>query len=154
MRDVTDTGQHDYALTVTDAPGAEAEAIIEGRLHDFNRMKAGYVDSRPLAVLVRDAATSQVVGGLLGKTTLGLMFIDLVFLPEATRGKGVGSEMMRMAEEEARRRGCTTVVLFTIWFQAPAFYAGLGYQEVGRIECDPPGHTRICMKKHLAAEAT
>lgn len=138
-----------YQLTVTDAPDAQAETIIEGGLHAFNRMQAGYVDSRPLAVLVRDAATSEVVGGLLGKTTLGLMFVDLVFLPDATRGKGVGSEMMRLAEQEAWQRGCRTAVLFTIWFQAPAFYARLGYQEVARIEVPLPGHTRICMSKSL-----
>ncbi|HTC11803.1 MAG TPA: GNAT family N-acetyltransferase [Acetobacteraceae bacterium] len=148
------TERRGFALTVTDAPGAEAEAMIEGGLHDFNRLKAGYVDSRPLAVLVRDTATSKVVGGVLGKTTLGLLFIDLVFLPDATRGKGVGGAMMRLAEEEARRRGCSAAVLFTIWFQAPEFYARLGYQEVGRIACDPPGHTRICMQKRLVAEAT
>lgn len=136
-------------MTVTDAPGAAAEALIENSLHDFNRMQAGYVDSRPLAVLVCDPVTGDVVGGLLGKTSLGLFFIDLVFLPDMTRGKGVGSEMMRLAEAEAMRRGCTTVVLFTIWFQAPDFYARLGYQEVGRIECDPPGHTRVCMSKRL-----
>lgn len=140
-----------YRMSVTDTPDAQAEMVIEGGLHAFNRMQAGYVDSRPLAVLVRDAATSEVVGGLLGKTTLGLLFIDLVFLPDATRGKGVGSEIMRLAEEEAKRRGCATAVLFTIWFQAPEFYARLGYQEVGRIEVPLPGHTRICMSKSLVA---
>lgn len=142
-------GKRDYTMTVTDTPGVAAEALIENNLHAFNRMQAGHVDSRTLAVLVRDTVTTEVVGGLLGKTSLGLLFIDLVFLPEATRGKGIGSEMMRLAEEEARRRGCTTVVLFTIWFQAPEFYARLGYQEVARIECDPPGHTRICLTKRL-----
>ena len=147
---MADGGQRDFTLTVTDAPGAAAEAIIENSLHDFNRSKAGYVDSRTLAVLVRDPETSEVVGGLLGKTTLGLFFIDLVFLPDATRGKGVGTEMMRLAEQEALRRGCTAVVLFTIWFQAPEFYGRLGYRELGRVECAPPGHTRICMTRQLA----
>lgn len=150
---MSDIGPHNFALTVTDAPGAEAEAIIEGGLHDFNRRQAGYVDSRTLAVLVRDTATSEVVGGVLGKTTLGLLFIDLVFLPEATRGKGIGGEMMRLAEAEARRRGCSTVVLFTIWFQAPEFYARLGYREMARIEVPLPGHTRICMSKSLLEAA-
>ena len=144
-----DTGAPGYTLTITDAPDAAAEAVIEGGLTAFNRMNAGYVDSRPLAVLVRDQASGEVVGGVLGKTTLGLLFIDLVFLPETTRGKGVGSDMMRAAEEEAVRRGCTTAVLFTIWFQAPSFYERVGYREMGRVACDPPGHTRVCMTKRL-----
>ena len=41
-------------LTVTDAPSAEAVAVIEHGLGDYNREQAGYWDSRPLAVLVRE----------------------------------------------------------------------------------------------------
>ena len=148
---MTETNQPEPILIVTDAPDPADEAVIENGLHAFNRVKAGYVDSRPLAVLVRDPVSGAVMGGLTGKTSLGLLFIDLVFLPESTRGRGLGAEVMRLAEDEARRRGCTTVVLFTIWFQAPDFYARLGYREVGRIECDPPGHTRMCMSKRLAS---
>jgi hypothetical protein len=40
-------------------------------------------------------------------------------------------------------------VLFTITFQAPGFYERCGYRVLGRIECPPPGHTRICMIKTL-----
>jgi hypothetical protein len=61
---------------------------------------------------------------------------------------------MAMAEREASRRGCTAAVLFTITFQAPDFYARLGYVELGRVECDPPGHTRVCMTKRLTAAST
>ncbi len=147
---MTGTG---FELTLTDAPDEASAAVIEDGLTEFNREMAGYADSRALAVLVRDGATGTVVGGLLGRTTLGLFFIDLVSLPEDARGHGIGTTMLELAEQEARRRGCTAVALFTIWFQAPAFYARHGYQEVGRIVCDPPGHTRICMTKRLAGEA-
>jgi GNAT superfamily N-acetyltransferase len=101
-------------LTVTDAPSAAASAVIEAGLNGFNRAQAGYWDSRPLGVLVSDAETRQVLGGLVGWTSLGLCFIDLVFLPEAARGTGVGRAMMRQAEDEARQRGCRAVMLDTI----------------------------------------
>ena len=55
-------------FTVTDAPGSEAEEVIEGGLAKFNEDNAGYRDSRPLAVLVSDPDTKAVVGGLLGRT--------------------------------------------------------------------------------------
>jgi GNAT superfamily N-acetyltransferase len=93
-------------LTLTDAPGADAIAAVEGGLSRYNREQAGYWDSRALAVLVSDAGTQAVVGGILGRTLLGLCFLDLVFLPEGLRGSGVGSAIMRQAEDEARRRGC------------------------------------------------
>jgi GNAT superfamily N-acetyltransferase len=91
-------------ITVTDAPSAEASAIIENGLAGYNTEQAGYSDSRPLAVLVSDPDTRAVVGGLTGRTSLGLAFIDLVFLPHEIRGRDVGRSMMRAAEDEARRR--------------------------------------------------
>jgi GNAT superfamily N-acetyltransferase len=139
-------------LQLTDTIDPESEAIIDDGLTRYNREKAGFVDARPLAVLVRD--TQEVVGGLIGRTTLGLFFVDLIFLPPTARGQGLGAEVMAIAEREAGRRGCTAAVLFTITFQAPDFYARLGYVELGRVECDPPGHTRVCMTKRLTAAST
>ncbi len=136
-------------LFLTDAPDASAEKIVETGLAEFNRQQAGYVDSRPLAVLARDPDSGEVLGGLLGRTTLGLFFVDVIHLPASTRGHRLGSRMLAMAEAEAVRRGCTQAVLFTIHFQAPGFYAAHGWREIARVECDPPGHTRICMSKRL-----
>jgi GNAT superfamily N-acetyltransferase len=133
---------------LTDAPSREAEAVIEDGLSAYNEAQASYVDARPLAVLVTDAG-GAVVGGLVGRTTLGLLFVDLFFLPQAARGHGLGAKVMAMAEDEARRRGCTAATLYTITFQAPEFYARHGYRELGRVECAPPGATRICMAKTL-----
>ncbi|MDR3470722.1 MAG: GNAT family N-acetyltransferase, partial [Devosia sp.] len=126
-------------LLLTDAPGADAEAAIEAGLSNYNEEHAGYVDARTLAVLVKDPASLQVVGGLIGRTTLGIFFIDLIFLPPSARGEGAGRRILAMAEEEAKRRGCTAAALYTITFQAPAFYARQGYRELGRIACSPPG---------------
>jgi GNAT superfamily N-acetyltransferase len=134
-------------LTLTDAPDLAASAVIEAGLGRFNEEKAGYRDWRPLAVLVAD--TNEVIAGLLGRTSLGLLFIDIFFLPESLRGQGLGSDVMRQAEEEAKRRGCCGSVLYTISFQAPAFYERLGYRVFGKIECQPPGPSRIFMTKEL-----
>jgi ribosomal protein S18 acetylase RimI-like enzyme len=138
-------------IVLTDAPGAEAEAVIEEGLGLFNQQKAGYRDSRPLAVLISESAGSRVVGGLLGRTSLGLFFIDLFFVPMGLRGRGVGGLVLNKAEEEAKRRGCTAATLYTIIFQAPGFYERHGYRVLGRIECDPPGATRVCMSKRLVS---
>jgi len=138
-------------LILTDAPDDRAQAIIRAGLSDYNLEQAGYRDARALAVLVSDPDTQEVIGGLLGRTSMGLLFIDLFFVPESLRGHGVGSRVIRAAEDEAVRRGCSRAVLFTVTFQAPGFYERQGYQALGRIECDPPGHTRICMTKKLGS---
>ena len=137
-------------ITLADAPSPEATAVIERGLNRYNREKAGYWDSRSLAVLVSNSDTGEVIGGVLGRTSLGMCFIDLVFLPDEIRGHDVGRTMMGQAEDEARRRRCRTIVLYTISFQAPGFYERLGYRRFGAIDCDPPGTSRIFFVKVLA----
>lgn len=83
---------------------------------------------------------------------MGLLFIDRFFLPERLRKSGIGTRVIRAAENEGKRRGCSRAVLFTVTFQAPGFYERQGYQVLGRIECDPPGATRVCMTKKLGGE--
>jgi GNAT superfamily N-acetyltransferase len=139
------------SLTLIDDPDEQAQAVIRRGLSEYNLGQAGYSDACPLAVLVSDPESRETIGGLLGRTSMGLLFIDLFFLPDSLRGHGVGSRVIRAAEDEALRRGCTRAVLFTVTFQAPGFYEREGYQVLGRIECDPPGHTRICMTKKLGS---
>jgi len=140
-------------LLLTDAPDSEARRIIDDGLSGHNVEHAGYWDTRPLAVLVQDPESGRTLGGLLGRTSLGLLFVDLVFLPAALRGRDIGSRILRIAEEEALRRGCRAAVLYTISFQAPGFYERHGWREFGRIDCDPPGTARVFMTKTLLPSA-
>jgi GNAT superfamily N-acetyltransferase len=140
------------AFELTDAPGTEAEAVIRDELGAYNFDKAGYRDQRPLAILVRDPDSGEVVGGLLGRTSMGLLYVDRFFLPETMRKQGLGNRILKAAEEEGARRGCTRAILSTLSFQAPGFYRRQGWDELGRIECDPPGHTRFMMTKRLLGQ--
>jgi GNAT superfamily N-acetyltransferase len=137
----------EFDIVLTDAPTDADEAVIEGGLADFNAEQAGYRDWRALAVLARDPATGQTIGGILGRTTLGLLFVDLVYLPPVLRGQALGSRMMGMVEQEAVKRGCRSGALITISFQAPGFYERHGWREFGRVPCDPPGTFRVFMSK-------
>ena len=137
-------------ITVTDAPDDGECAVISDGLRAYNEAQAGYSDSRALAVLVRDPETKTVVGGLLARTSLGLLRVDTFFLPEDLRRSQLGSRILAMAEDEGRRRGCTRALLSTLHFQAPGFYLKQGWEVAARIECEPPGHTRFLMTKKLA----
>ena len=109
----------------------------------------GRVDSQTLDVLVRDPETSEIVGGLLGHSSLGLFFLDLIYLPERLRGGGIGSRIIALAEDEARWRGCTAAFVYTVTFQAPGFYERHGYHRFGEIACPPNGATRVFFSKAL-----
>jgi GNAT superfamily N-acetyltransferase len=149
MIDPTAVDPATCSVSVTDRPEAADVAAISDGLDGFNVAETGVDDRRPLAVLVRDGQTGQVVGGLTGRTSLGLWFVDVFYLPPALRGSGVGSEILRQAEQEARRRGCRAGVLYTISFQAPGFYSRHGWRVFGEVPCDPPGTSRVFMTKDL-----
>jgi GNAT superfamily N-acetyltransferase len=137
-------------IALIDASDDDQSAVITDGLRAYNEAQAGYQDSRPLAILVSDAETKKVVGGLLGRTSLGLLRVDTFFLPENLRRGRLGSRILAMAEEEGRRRGCGRGVLSTLHFQAPGFYLKQGWEVAARIECEPPGHTRFYMTKKLS----
>lgn len=137
-------------ITLTDAPDERLESVLEDGLAAYNAEKSGRRDWRPLAVAAHDPDSGELVGGLLGRTSLGLFFLDLLYLPERMRGGGTGGAMLRMAEVEAVRRGCCAATLVTVNFQAPEFYARHGWEEFGRIP-STPGVERIFMRKTLTA---
>jgi GNAT superfamily N-acetyltransferase len=138
-------------LTLTDAPEEAQKAIISQGLGAYNDAVGGPGDYRPLAVFISNPETGGVLGGLFGGSYRGQLFIDRFFLPESLRGNDLGSRALAMAEQEARRRGCTRVSLFTISFQAPGFYLKQGYELSAELKCDPPGATRMLMTKRLTA---
>ena len=137
-------------ITLTDAAHDDDSAVIAEGLSAYNEAQAGYSDSRALAVLVSDPETGKVVGGLVGRTSLGLLRVNTFFLPEHLRRGRLGSRILAMAEEQGRRRGCTRAALSTVHFQAPGFYLKQGWEVAARIECAPPGHTRFYMTKKLS----
>jgi GNAT superfamily N-acetyltransferase len=137
-------------ISLTDNPDPDFENILETGLAEYNEAQAHRRDWRALAVTVRDPDTGRLAGGILGRTSLGLFFLDLFYLPEHLRGAGTGSEILRMAEAEATRRGCQAATLVTVNFQAPEFYARHGWEEFGRIQ-SAPDVARIFMRKMLVA---
>jgi GNAT superfamily N-acetyltransferase len=136
-------------FVLTDAPDAENESVIRDGLSAYNLEKAGYRDQRPLAILVSDPETGDVVGGLLGGTSFGLLRIDRFFLPESLRKQGLGTRIIKAAEDEGRRRGCSRALLTTLSFQAPGFYKRQGWEVVAELEGEPPAPSRFLMTKKL-----
>jgi GNAT superfamily N-acetyltransferase len=139
----------EVSIALLGAPDQEARNVIIGGLDDYNAERAPW-DSAALDVVASDRS-GQTVGGLVGRTSLGVLFIDYFYLPEALRGSGLGSRILAEAEAEAVARGCARAVLFTMAIQAPSFYEKRGYRIFGRIDCEPPGNARIFMSKELRA---
>jgi GNAT superfamily N-acetyltransferase len=136
-----------FALRTTDVADDALRTAIAGPLIAFNQAKTGRNDYRPLIVAIEGA--EGVIGGLWGRTVYDWLFVELLFVPEALRGRGVGSELMKRAEDEALTRGCHSAWLDTFEFQARGFYERLGYICFAELRDYPVGVTRYFMKKAL-----
>jgi GNAT superfamily N-acetyltransferase len=138
-----------YTISVSATLDAEVEQTILDGLNAYNDAITGYQDRQVLSVVVRDRDSQRVLGGAMGRTSLGLLFLDLFYLPATLRGMGLGSQVLAQFEEEGRRRGCASAVLYTISFQAPEFYERRGWRRFGEIACHPDGTSRVFMSKTL-----
>lgn len=101
----------------------------------------------PLCTLVRDADVIQ--GGLWGTTYWGWLQVEMLFVPEALRGQGLGGRLLALAEEEAVRRGCHGAWLETMSFLDPGFYERRGYRIFATLEDYPLGHRRLFLRRRL-----
>jgi ribosomal protein S18 acetylase RimI-like enzyme len=121
---------------------------LEDRMYAYNVERTGIDDGRMLALVVRDA-NGRCVAGALGHTWGGTCEIKTLWVDAPLRHSGLGRALMLRAIAEAERRGCTQVLLSTHSFQAPGFYAKLGFSEVSRVENYPRGHAQILLVKAL-----
>jgi GNAT superfamily N-acetyltransferase len=124
----------------------DRRAVVEG-LIGFNKNKTGCAPEY-LWVLMRDKK-SRVVGGLLGYTFGDWMHIEILWVEESFRNKDNGTKLLKMAENEAVKRGCKHVDLDTMSWQAKPFYEKHSYTLFAKLDNYPEGHSKYFMKKDL-----
>jgi ribosomal protein S18 acetylase RimI-like enzyme len=131
-----------------EAPDNAGMGVVMTQLVAYNASKSGGETPDYLFIAARDES-GTVRGGLVGATYLGWLSVQMLSLDESLRGQGHGATLMRLAEEEAVRRGCPRVFLETLSFQALPFYEKLGYRVHSRLEDFPIGGARYAMTKML-----
>jgi GNAT superfamily N-acetyltransferase len=89
------------------------------------------------------------MGGLIGHSSCDWLFISVLIIPEALRGKGVGRKLMEQAEQIARTRKLTGIWLDTFDFQALPFYEKLGFSVFGEPKDHPRGISQYWFQKRL-----
>lgn len=137
-------------IDVSQSPGEAEYLAILKPLRAYNVAQAG--DARPerFALLIRDETSDEVIGGLYGRSLYSWLFVELLAVPDQCRGQGMGTRLMQMAEEHARKNRCVGIWLDTFSFQAPEFYRKLGFVEFAKVEDFPPGHQRFFFEKRLS----
>ena len=121
---------------------------IREALNQFNNESVGEDGHAPLNIVEYDEM-GNVIGGILGGTYWGWMYVDILWVHEKHRRKGIGSKLLCEAEKEAVSRGCHHVQLDTMSWQAPEFYKRFGYEVIGILPDIPNGNQKYLLMKAL-----
>lgn len=135
-------------IPVEDHPSHADIAFLEARIIEHNYAAVGRADGRGLAAFIRNEE-GGIIAGVAGYTWADMAEIEFLWVDPATRGQGLGSQVLEAVENEAQARGCALVITGTYSFQALDFYRRHGYEVVGQIDNCPPGHTNYWLKKSL-----
>lgn len=132
-------------------PTPDDVQYLEDRIYEFNAGATGVANGELLTFVVRDR--ERIVAGICGNTWGGTCELRQFWVEEPRRHQGLGTKLFRAAEQEARRRGCTQIVLMTFSFQAPAFYDRHGFEVVATIDNHPLGYRNLLMRKRLEPDS-
>lgn len=138
----------DLRCEFTDEPTGDDLGVVDAGLHLHNLHAVDLDAVRTLACFARDAA-GRVQGGLRARQWGAAVEVQQVWIEPSLRRQGVGVRLMRLLEEEARRRGALLIYLDTFSFQAPAFYERCGFTAALRLDGFPDGIAKYVMVKRL-----
>ena len=133
---------------MNNTPSKQEIDYIREALTRFNNDRVGEDGHTPLSLVEYDAA-GAIIGGLLGGTYWGWMYVDILWVHENHRKRGIGSRLLATAEDEAIRRGCHHVHLDTMSWQAPDFYKKHGYEVIGILPDIPSENQKFLLMKKL-----
>ena len=133
---------------ISASPTESEIGFIKDALYQFNRERVGDDGHTPLNLILR-GEDGAIIGGLLGGTYWGWLYVDILWVKEEERGKGLGSKLLEAAEKEAVLRGCHHAHLDTMSWQAPAFYQKHGYTLIGTLPDIPSGNQKHLLMKAL-----
>jgi N-acetylglutamate synthase-like GNAT family acetyltransferase len=135
---------------VGDAP--EIQAFLDDRIYEFNSNATGYFDGESFSSVQRDEA-GVIRAGTYGYTWGGCAYVSYLWVAESERRRGLGTALLRAVEDHAQAKGCSVVFLATHSFQAPGFYARMGYEQQSLLEDHPVGHSSMIFAKRLVLGA-
>ena len=134
---------------VSDPHASESlKQVVLDHLDTYNIALTGLQEYSPVNFFLRDQG-DEVMGGLLAQIWGGVLYVRILWVSEALRGRGFGRRLMEAAEQRAVERGCRHVFLDTFSFQAPGFYEKLGYETYAKAEDWPVGHAHHFLRKDL-----
>lgn len=135
---------------IISATQEEAE-FIDNKLGEFNLSQVPATQAPTLVLknyVIKD--NGLIIAGI--KSYIyhwGILYIEVLFVGENHRHKGLGTTLLQKVEQEAKEMGATLAHTDTFDFQALDFYLKHGYEAFGVLEDCPKDHKRFFLKKRL-----
>ena len=125
--------------------------FIWSKIREFNKFTGpmlNYSPYEPYNILLRNQ-NNKITAGIITRIYLKAMFVEVFWIDEQYRRKGIGTELLNKVESHAKEIGCTFIHLDTFSFQAIDFYKKCGYSIFGVLEDYPDNIKRYYLKKYL-----
>jgi len=140
-------------LIVVDSNPAEKELeTLSAGIQNYNKTflpnEVVFEKDSRFAVFAYDK-NNQVAGGIRAVAFWNYCIIELLWLSEEFRNKGLGKALLLKAEEYVRDLGFEYIRVETTDFQAKSFYEKQGYEVFGKLTNYPKGHDMYCLVKKL-----
>ena len=106
-------------------------------------------ENEDIVFKIADDEGNTIAGCILVIGSRKIAELDIIWVDEKYRRKGLGSALIREAEKAARKRGCYVMILGTFDFQARPLYEKHGYSLCGTVRDFPRGHENYTLIKRL-----
>jgi GNAT superfamily N-acetyltransferase len=123
-------------------------AVLDGLGRNITSKTGNTELGRAVQIFMRDKE-NRVVGGVIGLTFGGWLYVSLLWIEESLRNKGNGTRLLKMIENEAVKLGCKHAHLDTYSFEARPFYEKHGYTLFATLDNYPEGYSKHFLKKTL-----
>lgn len=131
--------------------GKESMRKIVDGINQYNLDQVSAVSDiwTPLEYVAKNENDEEIGGVLAGIGYWNGLEINILWVKDEYRKKGIGTHILKYVEDIAKAKGATVAMLDTFDFQSVEFYLKNGYMPIGEIPNFPEGHKRIYFSKRL-----
>jgi len=133
-------------ITITDEHTDEDYKFVCDNLYKYNveRTSGPRID---ISFIMKDG--EKTIGACFCNTFSKCLYVDVMWLDEAYRGRGYGKLMISQAEKAGKENGCVFSHTCTFSYQSPEFYKACGYEVFAELRDYPGDVVQFFLKKTL-----
>ena len=128
---------------------AEVIQFLEDKVYEHNSSTIHKYEGLLFTKIIRDL-DGNIIAGISGWIWAMVSEIALLWVKEEHRNNGLGKMLLKAAEDEMIKKGCTTILLRSYSFQAPFFYQKHGYKAEYILDDFPNGYKHYTLVKRIA----